>query len=341
MFANRIIASACFGIAVAAVSLAALAGPNGAPPQDSPVDGDPNKARREWMNKGNAEYVQKHWEAARDYYLKSWDMKHHYTIAANLADVEMKLGHYAEAVGYLKYVLGNIPDSKPDDRKVAEEQLLECKNHLTVVRVATDVTDATVYVDGRNVGQTPLREELLLEPGKHVISVTKPGYGNRTETLSAEGNQIDVTITLENVATQASPNPPRPAVTPQVHHESPTRDDRDYRLVSYIGFGIGVLGAGAGTYFIVKAHNTQSASDSQFAACLPRCSDAQKGSIADFDQAAKNQTTASVAGYIVGGVGLVAGVTFLVLDSNNRSAPAVAIVRPWVGPGQMGILGSF
>jgi tetratricopeptide (TPR) repeat protein len=342
MSVNRIVASACLGTAVAVSSLTALAGPNSAPPPDFSVDGDPNKARREWMNKGNAEYVQKHWEEAREYYLKSWDIKHHYTIAANLADVEMKLGHYAEAVGYLKYVLGNIPDTKPDDRKAAEEQLLECKSYLTAVRVATDVTDATVYVDGRDVGQTPLGEELLLEPGKHVLSVTKPGYGNRIEKLSAEGNQIDVTITLEKVATQASPSPSLPAATPQAHPESPMPDNGSYRLASYIGFGVGVLGVGAGTYFAIKAHKTQSDSFGQFTSCSPHCSAAENGNIADLDEAAKNQRTASVASFIVGGVGLAAGVTFLVLDSNKRSAQAaVAIVRPWVGPGQMGILGSF
>ena len=179
MFTNRIIVGACLGTAVAIHSMAASAGPDNTQVQDTSIDGDPNKARREWMNKGNAEYVQKNWEAARDDYRKSWDIKHHYTIAANLADVEIKLGHYAEAAGYLKYVLANIPDNKPGERKIAEQQLLECKSHLTVVRVASDVADATVLVDGRDVGQTPLREELLLESGKHVISVTKHSVRTR------------------------------------------------------------------------------------------------------------------------------------------------------------------
>ncbi len=293
------------------------------------------------MNKGNAEYVQKHWEAARDYYLKSWDIKHHYTIAANLADVEMKLGHYAEAAGYLKYVLGNISDSKPDDRKAAEEQLLECKNHLTAVRVATDVTDATVYVDGRDVGQTPLREELLLEAGKHVISVTKPGYGNRTEELSAQGSQVDVTITLEKLATQASPSSPPPAVTPPVHRESPKQDNGSYRLGSYIGFGVGAVGVGVGTYFLIKAHGTQSDSDNQFASCLPHCSAADKGSISDLDQAAKNQRVVGVVGLVVGGIGIGTSVTLLIIEPKKQSLTTSGFVRPWFGFGQAGLYGAY
>jgi hypothetical protein len=342
MSTNRNVGSALlFSIAVAVSSLTALAGPNSAPPPDFSVDGDPNKARREWMNKGNAEYVQKHWEAARDYYLKSWDIKHHYTIAANLADVEMKLGHYAGAAGYLKYVLGNIPDNKPNERKIAEEQLLECKNHLTAVRVATDVTDATVLVDGRDVGQTPLREELLLEPGKHVISVTKPGYGNKTEELSAEGSQVDVTITLEKLTAQAPPSPPPPAPSSQVLPESPKPVNKSYRLGSYIGFGVGAVGAGVGTYFLIKAHGTQSDSDSQFASCLPHCSAADKGSISDLDQAAKNQRVVGVVGLVVGGIGVGTGVTLLIIEPKEEASTTSGFVRPWFGFGQAGLYGAY
>ena len=332
-------------LALAVAAKVANAGPDTTPSQSTLPDADPNKARREWMNRGNAEYGQRHWEAARADYLKSWDIKHHYTIAANLADVEMKLRHYAEAVGYLKYVLANIPDSKLSDRKAAEEQLLECRKHLTVLHVATDVSDATVYVDGRNVGQTPLREELLVEPGKHVLSVTKPGYANREEELSLQGSQAEAIITLEKMEPQSSPVPvpaAAPAAVPQVHHESPELHRRDYRPISYIGFGVGALGIGSGTYFIIKAHKTQTDADGQYTACYPHCSFDAKGAIADLDTAARNQTIASVASYIVGGVGLAAGVTFLVLDSKRTSAPpGVAIIRPWVGLGQAGILGSF
>jgi tetratricopeptide (TPR) repeat protein len=343
MFANRIVASALFfGTAIAISSTAALAGPENMQPQDASIDGEPNRARREWMNKGNAEYVQKHWETARDYYLKSWDIKHHYTIAANLADVEMKLGHYAEAAGYLKYALANIPDSKAKERKATEEQLLECRNHLTAVRVATDVTDATVLVDGRDVGQTPLREELLLEPGKHVISVTKPGYGNKTEELSAEGNQVDVTITLEKLATEGPPRPPPPAAPiEQVRREPPKPENKSYRLGSYIGFAVGAVGVGVGTYFLIKAHGTQSDSDSQFASCLPHCSPADKGSISDLDQAAKNQQTVGVVGLIVGGIGVGTGVTLLMIEPKKESAITSGFVRPWFGFGQAGLYGAY
>ena len=57
MFANRIISGVCLGAAVSVVSITALGGSSNAPTLGSSVDGDPNKARREWMNKGNAASV--------------------------------------------------------------------------------------------------------------------------------------------------------------------------------------------------------------------------------------------------------------------------------------------
>lgn len=318
----------------------ALAAPDNTVSKDSASDGDPNRERREWMNKGNAEYVQRHWEAARDWYLKSWDVKHHYTIAANLADVEMKMGHYAEAAGYLKYILANVPENQVEKRKSAEELLSECRDHLTAVRVATDVTDATVLVDGRDVGQTPLREDLLLAPGKHVISVTKPGYGNQTKELSAEGSQVNVTLTFEKPAPSVvSPSPPSMASAESVTTAS--NGGSSYRIGSYVSFGIGVAGVGVGTYLFLRAHSTQSDSDSQYSGCLPNCSTQQQQDIGNTDTRAQHQRTASAVSFIVGGAGVATGVALLLLEPKKPTSSAASYVLPWVGAGQAGLYGAF
>ena len=338
------IVSVSLSLAITCNSLTALATPDTSDPKEQASGGDPNKERRDWMNRGNAEYVQKNWEAARDCYRKSWDIKHHYTIAANIADVEMKMGHYAEAAAYLKYVLANLPENKPAERKVAELQLLECRNHLTVVRVATDVTDATVLVDGRNVGQTPLREDVLLEPGRHVISVTKQGYGEATKELSAEGSNVELTLTLEKASATPvlQPLPTPVSAVPKAPTTPVSSDSNAYRSGSYLGLVVGAAGVGVGTFFLLKAHSRQSDSDSQYSACSPHCSSVQKLNIEDLDQNAQHQRTAGAVSYVVGGVGLATAVTLLVLDSKKSSAPrATAAVRPWVGLGQAGLIGSF
>lgn len=318
---------------------------------DSSSAGDPGRQRREFMNKGNAEYEQKHWEKAREYYLKSWEIKHHYTIAGNLADVEIKLGHYGDAAVYLKYVLANLPDNKPNERKAAEEQLLECKAHLTVVRVATDVTDATVLLDGHDVGQTPLREELLVEPGKHTIAVSKVGYSTKTIEFSAEGRQMDVPVTMKPTeATDAPTVTPTPAAPTgreapsaalAVSEAPDTEPSNGYRVASVISFGVGAIGLAGGTIFYVKGQNSKSDATNQYNACQPHCSPTQKSSIADMDQTSVNQKTLGIAGAILGGVGVATGITLLLVEPKGTTHGKAAHVEPWLGAGQAGLRGEF
>ncbi len=311
------------------------------PPVDS-LSIEATKERRDWMNKGNAEYVQKHWEAARDNYLKAWAIKHHFTIAANIADVEIKMGHYAEAVGYLKYVLANIPEEQVEKRRFAEEQLLECRNHLTAVRVTVDVPDATIMVDGRDVGQTPLRDDLLLEPGQHVISVTKPGYGNQSKELSAEGSQVQVTLTLEKLVTA---QPVVPTVAPVAAHpratdSTHTSHSSGLRLGSYAAFGVGAVGLGLGTYFLISAHGNTSAANREYSACDPGCPADQQRQIDDLDVSGAHQRTAGAIAFAVGGAGVLTGIALLLFDHERPSSNA-AHARPWIGLGQAGLSGQF
>jgi hypothetical protein len=316
------------------VSMNGNAAPGSVAPRDESLSIEATKERRDWMNKGNAEYVQKHWEAARDNYLKAWAIKHHFTIAANIADVEIRMGHHAEAVGYLKYVLANVPEDQVEKRRAAEEQLLECRNHLTAVRVAVDVTDATIMVDGREVGQTPLRDDLLLEPGKHIISVTKPGYGNQSKELSAEGSQVQVTLTLEKPA-RLQPAAPAPA-----NDRPSTSNSSSLRLGSYVAFGVGAVGLGLGTYFLISAHGTSSDASSAYSACAPDCTASQQQHVSDLDQSGAHERTAGAIAMTLGGAGLATGVTLLLLDRKPSSSNA-AIVRPWIGYGLAGVRGNF
>jgi tetratricopeptide (TPR) repeat protein len=326
----------CFALSLC--SARAHAGPGSTAPEDTPLSAEATKQRREWMHKGNAEYVQKHWDAARDCYLKAWDIKRHFTIAANLAEVEMRLGHYAEAAGYLKYVLANLPEEQQQERQSAEKQLLECRSHLTAVRVAVDVSNATVLVDGRDVGQTPLHDELLLEPGKHVISVTKPGYPNLSRELSAEGNQVDVTLTLEKPASESKPVSPHvePAAPPHIDRAS---SSKAYRTGSYIGFGVAAVGVGVGSYFLLRARSAASDSDSEYRSCLPNCSTGEKQRISSLDDQAAHQRTAGGISFVVGGVALATGITLLLTEPKTKTATAA--VHPWVGLGLVGLAGSF
>jgi len=70
------------------------------------------------------------------------------------------------------------------------------------LRFEVEPDDAAVYVDDRYVGTAGelggMSRGLRVKPGKHVVTVVRPGYGTKTvEVESKPGAAIDVVIELE------------------------------------------------------------------------------------------------------------------------------------------------
>ncbi|HYN44193.1 MAG TPA: PEGA domain-containing protein [Thermoanaerobaculia bacterium] len=85
------------------------------------------------------------------------------------------------------------PDSKVGDVAPAAQGRL---------RFEIEPDDAAVYVDDRYVGTAEevggLSRGLRVKPGKHVVSVVRPGYGTKTVEVELKpGAAIDVVIELE------------------------------------------------------------------------------------------------------------------------------------------------
>jgi len=64
--------------------------------------------------------------------------------------------------------------------------------------IAVNADDAEVRVDGEVVGQSPLAP-LEVAPGRHTVSVTRPGFrpGSRSVDLDANGARLDFSLELD------------------------------------------------------------------------------------------------------------------------------------------------
>lgn len=64
--------------------------------------------------------------------------------------------------------------------------------------IVTAADDATVHIDGTFVGATPLDQTVVLEPGRHVVTVATDGAHPHTEAIElASGEVRTLTIELE------------------------------------------------------------------------------------------------------------------------------------------------
>lgn len=105
----------------------------------------------------------------------------------NIARAHEELAEWDRAIDYYRRYLRDRVD--PPDRAQVERHIAELEERAEAARAArvnapttgslvvnTDVSGATVELDGREVGTTPLRDTLTLEPGRHSLRVIREGY---------------------------------------------------------------------------------------------------------------------------------------------------------------------
>jgi hypothetical protein len=116
----------------------------------------------------------------------------------NMAACEKNLRHYSKVYKLVeRYVdLGGstLPDS---DKKDAAELLDAMKSYISRVKISVNEVDATVTIDDEVIGMSPLMETVLLDMGSRRIRVTKPGFGEYSETVQVQGaSELPLTIKL-------------------------------------------------------------------------------------------------------------------------------------------------
>ena len=203
---------------------------------------------------------------------------------------------------------------------------------------------AKTFIDGQEVDATA---ELPYDPGEHVIAAEAEGFAREEQRVSlVEGAHAKLTLEMKKDANApvadaggSSGGSGKGSVIPAV-----------------IGFGVGAVGLALGTAFGVMAFGEKGKADDAKAGyskcikradCSPRTAAAYK---TDFDTAldtSKTDGTISTVGFIVGGVGVAAGVTFLFWRPFGGGAaaadkPASAVtVTPTFGVGRVGLAGTF
>jgi len=228
------------------------------------------------FSEGNELRVAEKYAEALAKYRTAYSLLPSFKIDYNIALTLEKLGRKAEAVrAYEKFLKTGAGKSPEKMIRLAEDKIQELKKTLAEVKVECNVAGATVKVGGKKVGQTPLKESLLLKPGKHALKVQAEGQEPFAQELALEaGRQITVTAALEPKATKK----PEPAVddktdnTPTQEEETQTAaidaedsalDKRRSKTIwAWTTLGVGIACAvGAGVMYGVGSTQVSSAYD--------------------------------------------------------------------------------
>jgi tetratricopeptide (TPR) repeat protein len=207
---------------------------------------------KELTRAGIAHYRAGRLDEARAAFAKAWSLKPSSELAASLAEVEMKLDHYADAAEHWTYYIQNLPP----DRTEAEYQLAECRRHLGSVRVAVDTPGALVSLDGKVLGPAPLRVDLWVSPGSHVFDAKIAERAPATQHISIGPGEAQL-VSLE-LGRVAPPERPVTAPTPDESGKTPPSHaggSAAKTVVIVSGTTLALAGVGLGVGFTLKANN--------------------------------------------------------------------------------------
>lgn len=224
--------------------------------------------------------------------------------------------------------------------------------HLRVHVSAPSGATATVTMDGDSYPDAALDGDRPVDPGTHSLSATADGMIKADTTISlgdAESKSVELKLVPDPNATKPTqiaapvvvdqPKPPPPDDDTKKPPPPPPQSSPSH-VPAYIAFGIGIAGVGVGTVTGILALSKKSSLDT---ACGPSKTGCPSSSQSDIDSA-KTMGTISTVGFIVGGVGVAAGVVLLLTEGSSSSASATVgsvHVTPDIGAGFVGAHGSF
>ena len=246
-------------------------------------------------------------------------------------------------------------DKRADRVKLAKEHIaaLEAKLSYLTIELAPEgigPTEFTLTRDGANVNRAALGTASAVDPGKHVINVSAPGFTTRTLEVQMEGNgdrKKVVIPVLERIPEKPPEEKPvedkpiekpveKPIETPKPIE--PVRDAQETnqglhpgRIGALLFGGVSLISLISGSYFGVQA---KSQHDEALGLCPASPCSNKKG--VDLNEAAKSDAALSTGLFVGGMIGLAGSVALWAAfpnKSGTSKTPTTAIsFFPVVGP---------
>jgi hypothetical protein len=310
---------------------------------------------------GEGALDRKDYKTAEDHFRRADSLVHAPTLELGLARSLAGLGRFVEAQEtYNRIVREGVPPTAPDAFKRA---LADAKKEVDAVgpkiggvtivvhgAAGNDVPNVKVDLDGAAVSTASLGVRRSVDPGTHTLKVSGDGY--KAAELHFDippGGSIDEPVTLEVDTTAATAGGPPVAPLPVTPEPAAASSGHGARSVlPWVAFGVGAVGLGLGavTGFMAMDEHSTLANECSGTECDTTTNPKSANDLDTYHTLA----TLSTVGFIVGGVGVAAGVVLLLTQPKNESAPSVTSpppapqafrVVPVVGPGSIGLVGQF
>ncbi len=289
---------------------------------------------------------------AQDLYARAYALVPAPTLSVRRARALVKLGRWVEAVeAYVRATRTPLQADSPDAYREAVQQgydelakLRPRVPRLTVVIEGSDPKDPSLHVelDGKVLAPALIGVASPVDPGEHQVAVqTQDGRKANARVALAEKEQKLVRLALPAPGPGAATAPaPAPRIEPvskgEPEHEpkSQASASSTQRTLAYASLGVGAAGVVVGVVAgLIATSKHSSAKD----ACPGgNCVEGSQGA-SDLDAFHRFRTVSTI-GYVVGAVGVGAGVTLWLTSPRSKES---ARVGTYLGVAGAGVRGSF
>jgi tetratricopeptide (TPR) repeat protein len=177
----------------------------------APAAGAETPSEADLIRRGVAEREQGHDQTALELFRQAFERYRTPRAEAQMGLAYQALGRWGEADQHVRAALavGNDPWVSTN-RRVLEQALAVVGQHVGILDVISNVAGTEVLVDGRLIGELPLRTPLRLSAGTAVVQVRAEGYAHVQRPVSVIAGQL----TRETFDLVRLARAPIPAPTP-------------------------------------------------------------------------------------------------------------------------------
>ncbi|MEO8901959.1 MAG: tetratricopeptide repeat protein [Polyangiaceae bacterium] len=172
---------------------------------------------REHFTQATKLYKDGDFDAALVRFERAYELKPNYRVLYNIGQTYFQLRQYVEARDAMTRYLKEGGDQIDAERQAAvNKDLADLQRRLANVTIHVNVGGATVLVDGKSMGLTPLREPIVVSEGQRLVSVEAPNRGVLQRQIQVAGGDQQVltlnfqdgprTIVLNSSAAQSEPS---------------------------------------------------------------------------------------------------------------------------------------
>ena len=297
---------------------------------DASSDANDVEQARKHFSQGLKLYRDSDFDAALVQFDRAYAIKPNFKVLYNIAQCYFELHQYVEARDTLTRYLKDGEGLLDAERKTAvETDLGELQHRIAHVTLSVNATGATVYVDGKKAGTTPLGAALDVNEGQRTISVETTDRGTKQRIVRVAGGE-EQAVSLDFAT---------PSATPSAAATSPDRAPGPRTAGTGLGAGFWVtggfalalgVGAGATGFLALKARDDHDKDLQRFGVTANQLDDSRH----------KAKTFALTTDILAGGAIVCASIATVLLVTHDSGGGAET-VSLGVGPGNVSVRGDF